>query len=226
MPRTGEFRPHPVRTATLHTKTDGRAFLRVDTRRNRLNDIPVARAETGKRRPRLRNIRSGDGRRHIAPPRIRDQTIPFVQAALLAEPFAADADRIRTGRRRDVRASRTPQCDRKDRNQNDISEQTFHSRFRGDTLPHNANIMPFSTRSRTGPKPAPPTRLPDRDPTRHPKTGKPVRKRLRPRDMPAPQKARRRNRTQDRPSFLFRKILRSGWHDVCTTLSRRNDGRR
>ena len=129
MARPGKPCPHTVPVAALYIEPDGRMFRKKKTGRNRLNDVPSPAEQTGHGRRRERSVHAGREGRHVALPRLGDQTVPFVQTARLAEAFATDIAPVRTAFGRSEGRSRMPQRGKEEARPYDICEQTLHFRF-------------------------------------------------------------------------------------------------
>lgn len=129
MARPGKPRTHTVPVAALDIKPDGRMFRKKKTGRNRLNDIPSPAEQTGHGRRRERSVHAGREGRHIALPRLGDQTVPFVQTARLAEAFATDIVPVRTTFGQSGGRPRMPQRGKEEARPYEICEQTLHFRF-------------------------------------------------------------------------------------------------
>lgn len=129
MTRLGKPCPHTVPVAALYIEPDGRMLRKKKTGRNRLNDIPSPAEQTGHGRRRERSVHAGREGRHVALPRLGDQTVPFVQTARLAEAFATDIVPARTVFGRSGRRPRMPQRGKEEARPYDICEQTLHFRF-------------------------------------------------------------------------------------------------
>lgn len=129
MARPGKPCPHTVPVAALYIEPDGRMFRKKKTGRNRLNDIPSPAKQTGHGRHRERSVHAGRYGRHVALPRIGDQTVPFVQTARLAEAFATDIVPVRTTFGQSGRRPRMPQRGNEEARPYEICEQTLHFRF-------------------------------------------------------------------------------------------------
>ena len=129
MARPGKPCPHTVPVAALYIEPDGRMFRKKKTGRNRLNDVPSPAEQTGHGRRRERSVHAGREGRHVALPRLGDQTVPFVQTARLAEAFATDIAPVRTAFGQSEGRPRMPQRGKEEARPYDICEQTLHFRF-------------------------------------------------------------------------------------------------